>query len=662
MEKERIKEEKSQNALAFVFRHGRGKMRWMALALAGTLVSVVAAFLTPQIIRFAVDVVLGGEAAAMPGYMQWLMEALGGVGGLGGLWGYALAVVALALASGLFNFAARMGMATGTERFCRDLRNKLFSHVQGLPFKWHVDNKTGDIIQRCTSDLEVVRNFLSTQLLEVVRTVVLVAVALVLMFGMNLTLALVSLAFIPLVLLYSLIFYRLVGNRFLAADEAEGELTINVQENLTAVRVVRAFGRERFEMERFDRYNNRFADLWIKLGHTLSVFWGMGDVATGVQILTVVAVGAVLAANGQMSAGEFLAFVWYNNMLAWPIRALGRTLSEMSKTGVSAARMQEVLDAKPEPAEPAAQKPDLRTDIRFENVTFGYEQQPVLKDLSFTIPKGSTFGIMGATGSGKSTITYLLNRLYDLPPGFGNIWFGDVEIRDIDRQYLRRNVGLVLQEPFLFSKTIEENIAIADVGDEENAEALAPAGRKGRLGRRMPAQAAGAGLDRARIRRAARVAAVDEAITEFSGGYETVVGERGVTLSGGQKQRVAIARTLMLEAPVMVFDDSMSAVDLETDARIRAALRKGTGKATVILISHRINTLMAADRILVLEDGRLADIGTHAELIRRPGTYKRIYDMQSEAAADAGEDLEALEKRAEQRARQDEAPGQGGGA
>lgn len=443
-------------------------------------------------------------------------------------------------------------------------------------------------------------------MLEVVRTVLLVGIALALMFSMNTTLALVALAFIPIIILYSVFFYKLVGKRFLAADEAEGALTVAVQENLTAVRVVRAFGRESYELERFDTANNGFANLWIRLGHALSIYWAVGDIATGLQIFSVIAVGAAFAANGSITLGEFLVFVTYNQSLAWPVRSLGRTLSEMSKTGVSAGRIQEILDAEEEKPESAAQKPNLFVDIRFENITFGYENLPILKNLSFTVPKGTTFGILGATGSGKSTMTYLLNRLYDLPEGCGNIWFGDTEIRQIDRHYLRQNVGLVLQEPFLFSKTIEENIGIA------NTE-----------------------LDRSRIRRSARIASVDSAIEEFSNGYETVVGERGVTLSGGQKQRVAIARTLMMNAPIMVFDDSMSAVDLETDAKIRESLRQEAGEATVLLISHRINTLMQADQIMVLEDGRIAALGTHKQLIKQPGLYQRIYEMQSEAAEDS---------------------------
>lgn len=596
------------STFGFIKKHITGTARWFVFAVVTVSVSVAATFLMPQFIRFAVDVGLGGDTASLH---PFIVEMLQGVGGSvrGMLLWCAAGVVVLSIIAGVFNFISRMGMATGTERFVKNLRDGLYRHVQYLPFKWHVENQTGDIIQRCTSDLDVLRNFMASQLLEVVRTVLLIAIALVLMFSMNFALSVVSLLFIPLILAYSLVFYRIIGNRFLTADEAEGDLTVAVQENLTGVRVVRAFGREKYELERFDGYNNRFAHLWIRLGHTLSIYWATGDLATGLQIFSVIVAGSVLAANGQITPGEFLVFVAYNQTLAWPIRALGRVLSEMSKTGVSATRIQEILDAKTEPQQPEGKRPNLHADIRFENVTFSYDNQPVLKDLSFTIPKGSTFGILGATGSGKSTITYLLNRLYELPEGLGGIWFGDTEIREIDRYYLRRHVGLVLQEPFLFSKTIEENIAIAHES----------AGRK-------------------EVRRSASIAAVDEAITEFAGGYDTVVGERGVTLSGGQKQRVAIARTLMLDAPVMVFDDSMSAVDLETDARIRAALRENTQGATVILISHRINTLMAADNIMVLDEGHIADIGTHAQLIRREGLYKRIYDMQS---SDDGQDAAA---------------------
>jgi len=272
----------------------------------------------------------------------------------------------------------------------------------------------------------------------------------------------------------------------------------------------------------------------------------------------------------------------------------------MSKTGVALKRIKEILDAPGETDSPDSTQPPMDSNIEFRNVSFTYGDQLVLEDVSFTVKSGTTFGILGATGSGKSTVTYLLNRLYDLPEGSGQIMIGGVDISKIEKAYLRRNIGLVLQEPFLFSKTILENIDIASRG-----------------------------RDFEKIRKKAKIAAVDENIMAFSKGYDTVVGERGVTLSGGQKQRVAIARTLMMNAPVMVFDDSMSSLDMETDAKIRESLRADTAGATVILISHRISTLMKADMIMVLEDGRIAEIGSHGELVAIDGIYKRVYDLQS---------------------------------
>lgn len=597
--------EKKQSAIGFIIKHGKGDMRWFVLAISATIISVLSNFLMPQIIGFVVDYLLGGNSDTLPPYIQWMTAVANGMNVQTALFWCATAVVVLAGVTAIFNFVARMGIATGTGKFCKSLRDKLYRHVQYLPFKWQVENQTGDTIQRCTSDLNVVQNFISRQLLDVIRTIALITIALVLMFSMNVTLSLVSLAFMPIIITYTLIFYKKVGDDFLKTDEEEGNLTVVAQENLTGVRVVRAFGREKYEKDKFEGQNKKFSKLWLKLGDTLSIFWGVGDFFTALQIFSVILAGCFLAVGVKISLGEFLIFVTYNQALAWPIRSLGRTLSEMSKTGVSAGRIQEILDAPTEPAEPQAKKPNLTTDIRFDNVTFSYENQVVLNDLSFTIPKGSTFGIMGSTGSGKSTITYLLNRLYDIEPGLGTIWYGDTKIQDIDRYYLRKNVGIVLQEPFLFSKSIEENIKIAAF-DSSTHE----------------------------MRLAANIAAVDQAITEFAQGYDTVVGERGVTLSGGQKQRVAIARTLMTKAPVMVFDDSMSALDLETDAQIRKALRTNTGDATVIIISHRINTLMQADQIMVLEDGKMQDVGTHAQLIAREGMYKRIYEMQSSTNED----------------------------
>lgn len=596
----------NQSKLKTLLRFSPGIKRYFLFAVLASAFSIVFQFLMPQIFRITVDSVIADKPFALPGFLSAWLQSLGGRDYLRShLIICAGAVVAVSLISGLCNFLSRSNIARFTERFVRSLRDTLYTHVQHLPFRWHIQNQTGDIIQRCTSDVDVIRNFVSSQLIEVIRTVFLISVALGLMFSMNTTLSLIALVFIPIVMLYSGFFYRRISRRFKKADEAEGELTVAVQENLTGVRVVRAFAREKHEVDRFDARNESFARSWIDLGATLGAYWGLGDVVTGLQVMSIIVVGSIFAVRGTITLGEFLVFVSYNQTLAWPVRSLGRTLSEMSKMGVSLDRLKEILDAPAESDESALAHPPLDQDIRFDNVTFSYDSQPVLKNLSFTVEKGKTFGILGSTGAGKSTVTYLLNRLYDLPEDSGRITIGGVDIRQIDRAYLRRNIGLVLQEPFLFSKTIHENIGIA--AEDKSLAA---------------------------VHRNANIAAVHDSIEGFAAGYDTLVGERGVTLSGGQKQRVAIARTLMLGAPVMVFDDSLSAVDLETDARIRDALHEVSADATVILISHRINTLMNADRILVLTDGALEDVGTHAELIAREGTYKRIYDMQGSISED----------------------------
>lgn len=554
----------------------------------------------PQVIGFTVDTVIGAEEADLPAVISGFISEIGGRDFLrANIAICSLAVIICALLSGFFNYLSRINIARGTERFTKNLRDNLFFHIQNLPFSWLGENLTGDTIQRCTYDVEVARNFISKQLLEVIRTVILIAVALIIVFSMNVFMASLITVFIPLVLSYTLVFYRKIGVQFLKADEDEGELMVAVQENLSGVRVVRAFGREKHELEQFNKKNEKLARSWIDLGNTLGAFWGLGDIVSGLQLVVVIIAGAFMSARGNITLGEYIVFISYTLTIAWPVRQLGRTLSEMSKAGVSLGRIKEIFDS-PEEKEPrGALTPPLDGDIRFENVSFSYGPQRVLKNLNFEVKKGETLGILGMTGSGKSTITYLLNRLYDLEDGCGSITINGVDIRSINRRHLRKNVGLVLQEPFLFSKTILENINIASPDK---------------------------GLDNAR--EMARVAAVDDNIMSFSKKYDTVVGERGMTLSGGQRQRIAIARTLALRAPIMIFDDSTSNLDTETDAAIREAIRENTKDATVIMISHRISTLMDADKIIVLEDGEITQSGTHGDLIARDGTYRRVYELQ----------------------------------
>lgn len=578
----------------------QGNWAFFAGAILLAYMNTICNAVIPQIISVTVDSVLGAKEPDLPGFLATLLplDRLR-ADPWTALWIAAGAVVLTAALRGVCIFGMRINMAKGSEGFVKKLRDNLYSHIQRLSFQWHTAHATGDIIQRCTSDVEVIRTFVCNQLMEVLRTLFLVALYVGIMLVMNWKLALVSLTFIPVTGLASGVFYGKISARFQVADEAEGELTTCAQENLTGVRVVRAFGRERFEIDRFAQKNNRFSELWVELGKVLSVYWASGVLLVCLQIMAVIVAGTVAAVNGSITLGDFQAFIIYNSAMAWPVRSLGRVLSEMSKAGVSMDRVGYILKAEEESDRPWAENVKLNGDIVFDHVTFGYEGQEVLEDVSFTIPWGSTFAILGGTGSGKSTLVHLLDRLYDLDEGQGSVTIGGVDIRDIRREDLRRQIGLVLQEPFLFSQTIRENIAATrpDAPDEE-------------------------------LRKCAETACVDEAIADLPNGYETVVGERGVTLSGGQKQRVAIARMLLQNAPVMVFDDSLSAVDGSTDAKIRAALKERMSQATVILISHRVTTLMQADRILVLDRGRVADIGTHGELISRPGIYQEIYNIQ----------------------------------
>ena len=582
--------------LKLIIRFFAGAKRYFAAAIAASFLMTVLNSLTPQIFRFTIDEVLGGN-----GY-PYLSKHL---------WVIALVLIAVELLSGISMFVCKYNTAKAGENFAQNLRNTLFRHVQKLPMSWHDKNQTGDIIQRCTSDVEVIRGFVVTQLLEVFRTTFLVVVSFAVMLSMNVKLSLVVFLFVPAVVIYSSVFYRMIAKRFQYADEAEGELSTVVQENATGVRVVRAFGREKFEMDRFCEKNDIFAKLWIRLGTLSGLYWGVGDLITGLQVVTVIVLGAVEAVHGNITVGEFVAFASYNTTLMWPIRGLGRILSDMSKAGVSFERVDYILGAaeeayRKEDANQSMQRESERDgaleggDIVFSHVNFGYEGgQQVLNDIDFTIPKGTTFGILGGTGSGKSTIVQLLTRLYEVGEEEGSILIGERDIRDIPLEQLRKNIGFVLQEPFLYSRTIGENIAASrpDATMEE-------------------------------IREAARTACVDEAIMGFADGYDTLVGERGVTLSGGQRQRVAIARMLLQKAPIMVFDDSLSAVDSETDSLIRKALKERMKDATVILISHRITTLMGASNIMVLSGGRIAQLGTHQELIAQDGIYRRIYEIQ----------------------------------
>jgi len=572
-------------------RHLRPAASAFAIGVGASFAATMLRTVFTQVIRFTVDGVILGETEGLPGWLAVLEP--------GKMLAAACALAAVvAVLEFVVGFIHDSSLPKGSERFVKSLRDSLYSHIQRLPYSWHAKNPTGDIIQRCTSDVEVVRAFIADQVVEFVSTIFLIAVYMTMMFTMNVKIALVACAFVPLVVGTSMYYHRKIGKSFTAFDESEGVLSSIVQENLTGVRVVRAFGRERDELKKFRDHNEKHTSLWLKMGSMMTSFWTFGDTVSFVQLFMVIIVGVNMCVGGEITLGTYLAFINYTKQMNWPVRGLGRVITNMSKVGVSIDRLLYIIEAEEEKAPENAKTADMHGDICFDHVSFAYEEKPVLRDVSFTIPGGSTLGILGETGSGKSTIALLMARLYD--PQEGSISIGGVDLREMDQTTLRRNVGVVLQEPFLFSRTLKENVMIAaqDASMQE-------------------------------VDAAVKDACLYTSVQEFKEGYDTIVGERGVTLSGGQKQRTAIARTLLSGAPVMVFDDSLSAVDAKTDAAIRERLRGAAGDSTLVLIAHRVSTLERADQIIVLRDGEIIERGTHEELIALGGVYARTAAMQS---------------------------------
>ena len=570
-------------------------------ALIATIMMVIIGFLTPLLLSEIVDSILGSEPFTMPDFLMNPINALGGRDFLRqNLWIPALALILMNIVNGVFTFIKGRSSAIASENIARKLRNDLYRHLQHLPFAYHVKAQAGELIQRCTSDVDTIRRFLALQVMEVVNTVLMVVIAMSILLPRSVPITLYSLILVPPLFCFATWFFKMVHKSFEVADEADGVLNAVLQENLSGVRVVRAFGQQEREVEKFDRVNNDLRKKNLRLNELLAIYWGGGDAISMTQTLLTLVVCIIYACNGWITVGTLIVFTSTLGMLLFPIRQLGRTLSDAGKAMVSMKRVQAILHEEAEPDEPNALKPDLHGDIVFDHVSFAYpdDNVPVLRDVSFTIPAGKTAAVLGGTGSGKSTMMYLLQRLY--APTSGKITIGGVDIQQIDRKYLRAHVGLILQEPFLYSKSIRENVGIT--APEQEAE---------------------------RIEHAADIASASGFIAKADKGWETVVGERGVTLSGGQKQRIAIARTLLKDNIILIFDDSLSAVDTETDAQIRAALRHEQKDVTTLIISHRVTTLSQADLILVLENGQITQQGTHAELCSQSGLYQRINSIQN---------------------------------
>jgi len=516
----------------------------------------------------------------------------------------AFGFVGLAVVEGGFAYFSGRLAAYTAEGITRRLRNFLFDHIQRLSVSYHSTTSTGDLIERCTSDVDALRRFFSEQAIGVGRIILLFVINFIALLQLNTKLAWISVIAIPPVLLISVWFFKQVTKRYEEYQEQEAVLSTTLQENLTGVRVVKAFAQQEYEKGKFENDN------WEKFrrGRLLlimhSLFWPLSDILLGIQMLGGFVFAAFMVINGEVTVGTYLAYAGLVVWLIWPIRNLGRLIVQTSTGMVSYGRLMEITKQMREPLTDGKVQPrgPVRGEIVFEDVSFMYSdgETDVLRNVSFKVQPGQAIALLGSTGSGKTSLINLLPRFHEYTGG--HILLDGIELKDYSREYLRSQIGIVEQEPFLFSRSIRENITYG-------------------VGRDVPEE---------EIVQAAKAAAVHDVILSFPDGYRTLVGEKGVTLSGGQKQRVTIARTLLKNPRILILDDSTSSVDTETEAEIRAALNRLMEDRTTFIIAHRIQSVMVANLIIVLDKGKVVQMGTHDELVAQEGSiYRRIYDIQT---------------------------------
>jgi ATP-binding cassette subfamily B protein len=527
-----------------------------------------------------------------------------------------LAFIGLALIEGGFTFLSGRLAARTSEGIAQRLREYLFDHIQRLSFAYHDKAQTGELIQRSTSDVDAIRRFFADQAINAGRIALLFVINFIALLRLNAPLALTSVVVIPIVMVVSVWFFKRISAAYEAHQEQEAALSTTLQENLTGVRVVKAFARQAYERDKFEQANYEKFRRGKRLLINHSLYWPITDVMCGLQMLAGYLIGAQMVIAKTITLGDYVAYAGLLVWLIWPMRNLGRLIVQMSSGLVSYGRVVEVIKQDKEPLTEGQVAPrhPVRGEIVFKNVSFAYDaDSPVLKDISFKCQPGQAIALLGSTGSGKTTLVNLLPRFYEYTSG--SLTLDGVELNQYPRRYLRQQIGIVEQEPFLFSRTIRENISYGVGRDVSQTE----------------------------VEMAARAAAIHDVIMTFPDGYHTLVGEKGVTLSGGQKQRVAIARTVLKNPRILILDDSTSSVDLETEEEIRDALEQLMQNRTTFIIAHRIQSVMNADLILVLDKGHIVQRGTHEGLIEQPGIYRQIYDIQTRIEVELEKEVNSVQ-------------------